>query len=571
MPNHAFQYSHGNIDAQLNAGVRHKIAKTGPSQYTCDAAAYGGSDAACIQSALDDLPSGSEIIFQEGEYNITSIVSKGSKDFRLRGEGKVIFNIDNTPYWKNGIYFYGSVVVSTTVSADVSEGDISIPLSSVASVQAGDLFKIYKNVKWSASDYTDLQTGELYEIRSVSGSTVTLTEPLIRDYAIADTVNVQIYRPIEVHIENIIFQNAGSEETHEGLSLKYTKNSSVKDCSFYENGFSAISLYTCFNTEISGNHIYDGLLPGSGYGVAINSGSAHVNIHDNFISNCRHAITGNSDENYSLSRDVIIQNNQLYGAGIDGSAVIDAHADVINYIVKGNHIHPQTGYPAFQDGTMHSIFEGNHIYGGYCAVLKRGYLDGGSHIIKNNICSSVPIYRSNYGKGKSIIISGNICEKAAAAAIMFTNESYERYIIEKNSIDTVTGIGISIQLPTSAIANAFLNISGNEIANTTEDGINVYNNNSTYKIYARILKNGIKNPNLSAGYTSGIRINNVYGSNIGNNIILAESTEAYMGIRETGSGSDYNNIHDNTIKGATSAIAVLGSHSVNASSNTTLP
>ena len=169
--------------------------------------------------------------------------------------------------------------------------------------------------------------------------------------------------------------------SHHGLVMQYCKDSSVTNSWFNNSGFGAICLYSCFNVDISNNEIYNSLLPGSGYGVNVASGSALVNIENNYIENCRHAITANSAELKSLNRDIFITDNTLIGAKITGSNVIDAHANTINFVVTGNRIYPQITpetpyctlydyryiqelpyYFAFSDGTQHSVFSDNEVF-----------------------------------------------------------------------------------------------------------------------------------------------------------------------------------------------------------------
>ena len=77
--------------------------------------------------------------------------------------------------------------------------------------------------------------------------------------------------------------------------------------------------------SVSNNEMYNALHSDCGYGINVASGSAFVNITHNHIENCRHTVTGNSDERKSLDRDVFIANNTLIGAKVTGANVVDAH------------------------------------------------------------------------------------------------------------------------------------------------------------------------------------------------------------------------------------------------------
>ena len=56
----------------------------------------------------------------------------------------------------------------------------------------------------------------------------------------------------------------------------------------------------------------------------------------------------------------------------------------INYIVTNNKIYLKPKFFAFSDGTLQSVFSGNEVYGGYGAVARRGSVNDGVHLIKDN-------------------------------------------------------------------------------------------------------------------------------------------------------------------------------------------
>ncbi len=235
-------------------------------------------------------------------------------------------------------------------------------------------------------------------------------------------------------------------------SMQYCKDSSVTNSWFNNSGFGALCLYSCFNVSVNNNEMYNSLLPGSGYGVNVASGSAFVNIDHNHIENCRHAITGNSAELKSLNRDVFIADNTLIGANITGSNVVDAHADTINFVVTRNKIYPQISsdtpyyyafadyrrtqdlpyYFAFSDGTQQSIFSNNEIFGGFGGIFKRGGVNNGVHIYENNTFDGISgnMYEGGNGTDNTLIIRNNTQNKGMHG-IYFPFQGSFRNIINK--------------------------------------------------------------------------------------------------------------------------------------------
>lgn len=545
------------------------------AEYECD----GTDDHVQIQAAIDNATSGDAVILLSGVYNITTRIYKVGKSISLIGLGSVTINI-NTPTGNdagsnNGICLYGSTVVTTTVSESVTAGSITVPISDISTAVAGDILKIWKNVAWCPDDYADQMTGELYEIKSVSGSTITLGEPLLRDYATADTVTVVIYRPIEVHIENIKFictATGGSTGYWEALSLRRCKNSTVENCKFSDFGFVSISFYNSYDVEIFGNKIYNCLKSGSGYGVGIWSGTAVANIHHNRIENCRHAVTQNSDEKSTLTRNVQVHHNTLIGATIDGANVIDSHTTSYDFTITDNYIYPRGSYCAFADGSQKSTFTNNYVSGGYGGVTKRGSVSNGYHCVSDNVIeggSMVVTYRGlEYGQGEHLEVKNNTQNGGRYGVYIggTSTEAYKSLVVTGNNFRNLSEDGINIILrDTSEIVD----ISNNIIIDPLKNGIIIDGSGYTFK-NIKINGNQITDANYAFHYFDGIKLLAIQNAMIMNNCIVDSGGYPGMGINAS-TGCDYNVVIGNIAKGMTGTkFSLAGSNNVT-DNNTELP
>ncbi|WP_440945538.1 PKD domain-containing protein [Methanosarcina sp. T3] len=451
------------------------------------------NDAACIQAALDNSKSGDTITIREGDYYITQQISQKDKSLNIVGEGEVTLHLQTAESQSSTIFFTGSMITNEPLSADAQKGSSQITLTDASQVRQNDLIKIWKNVQWCPLDYPDQMTGEIYAVQSVNGNVITLNQPLLRDYKLSETVQVEVYRPIEIHIKNIRIQDSGATTSHHGLALRYCKDSSVTDSWFKDSGLAALSFYSCFNVDAKNNEIYNSILPGSGYGVAVWSGSAFVNIENNHIENCRHAITGNTNERKALNRDVYIASNTLIGANINGANVIDAHPVTINYIVTKNKIYPQLPYFfAFLDGAQYSEFTENEVYGGYGAVARRGSVNDGTHIIKDNLMNGISgcTYQGGEnGIGNTLTITNNV-QKGGEYGIIFPNyESFKNIEISGNQFSDISYQGVYQKFHINGVN---LQISDNTFENIKRDGIYIDGNsftNGVVKVQNNILVN----------------------------------------------------------------------------------
>lgn len=342
-----------------------------------------------IQKTFNKAGSGDTIIFPEGDYPINNVVVS-KKDLKIKGEGTVIFHINTGS--SPGLIFSGSAVTKTHVSSDANIDSSEIQIPDASKVKKGDLVKIWKNVKWCPKDYAKQLTGEMYKVKSVSGDTITLNEPLIRGYSSGS--DVEVYRPAKIMIDNIQVQNVDKKGKVEGIRLQYCADSQITNCVFRDNGRASLQLKCCWNSVIENNEIYNSVRPGNGYGVSIYDGSAYITVKNNYIKNCRHCImSGASSEYNSLNRDITITKNVLIGGNGQDFFVIDSHEMTINYVVTDNEIYVTGRWAAFQDGTLESVFIDNIIYveegrskaysnGEY---RKRGHVSGGTHIRDNVI------------------------------------------------------------------------------------------------------------------------------------------------------------------------------------------
>ena len=210
--------------------------------------------AACIQAALDNSKSGDTITIREGDYYITKRIYQSSKSLNIIGEGKVTLHIQTPEKEFYGIYFSGSLITSKKLAANAKKGSSQVVLPDASQVRQNDLIKIWKNVQWCPLDYPNQMTGEIYAVKSVNGNVVTLNQPLLRDYSLSETVQTEVYRPIEMHIKNIRIEDTGATTSHHGLVLQYCKDSSVTNSRFSNSGFGAICLYSCFNVNVNNLH-----------------------------------------------------------------------------------------------------------------------------------------------------------------------------------------------------------------------------------------------------------------------------------------------------------------------------
>jgi hypothetical protein len=506
-----------------NITIANQFSSANPNLYiTSD---YS-SNADCIQMALDNSKNGDNITFLEGDYYITKQIYQKDKSLNIAGNGNVTLHLQvPEAYGKeaSGIFFTGTMITSQTLSRDAKKNSSTVILIDSANVKRNDLIKIWKDIQWCPLNFSDQMTGEMYVVRNVDGNVITLNQPLLRDYNLSDTVHVETYRPIEMHINNLRIEDSGATKSNLGLTLNYCKDSSVTNCWFKNSGLVALSFYSCFNVDANNNQIYNSLLPGSGYGIGVWSGSAFVRIDNNHIENCRHTITGNTAERISLNRDVFITNNTLIGGNIVGSNVIDSHPVTINYVVIGNKIYPKLPYfLAFDDGTQQSIFSGNKVYGGYGGITRRANVKDGVHIIKDNIMDGISGF--TYENGDSTIqdtlIIQNNTQNGGEYGVCYppgydSFEQIRNIIIVGNKFSNISNQAVCQKF---LINGVNLNISDNTFKNIGEEGI--YIDGSSFKNGKVVIHNNTLINVLQSNPSAGVTIKNIQNAIVSDNIVF---------------------------------------------------
>lgn len=575
------------------------VAKTGHGDFVCNDYT---SEQECVSAAINAAADKQTILFLDGTYDIDSPIRTYGKSFNLIGDKNVTFNLSGGSSDAAVLIFGGDDVLATTLSMDAPIYSLSVILSSVTGIQAGDLIKIYNTDKWSPIEYPDQTTGEMYEVVSVDTgtSTVTISQPLYRAYLTSNTT-VKVYRPAQFNIKNIKFVGTGRENAVNALLLIYGSHSTVENCKFLNSGKRSLELSSCYDVLVSKNNIRGSALLAFGYGVNVNNASAYIYIDKNEIADCRHTIAaGTGAALYKggwvgryegLNRCVYITNNLLIGANMAPTApVIDSHPMTIDYTITGNKIYPglhldspYDGTYAFDDATTDSIFSNNIVFGGG-GVLRRPGAPYSRTLIENNIIENtrgnalydgcqlnnhagcivdLKIHNNEINNVKSIPGMVGDC----LPAIYMGREDYRNVSIEGNTINGCTAEAIKIHLDISESVSTVpvkLVINGNIINDIGQGGIYLRRGAASNRMDAMVKNNIISDVNQIANAYSGILLVDMWGANIEGNNIINRTGTANSAVKEVsilGSSVDYNSLNNNTHYGTTNGIVKVGANS----------
>ena len=507
------------------------------ADYVCD----GTADNVEIQAAIDALPAvDGEIVLFEGTYNIAAQIEV-TKSLVIRGINKPTLN------WNvlatDMLYCHGSVRDTVNVAvADISEGDITVTVDDASSVVEGDLIVIYDDVIWNTFDYPTWKTGEVHEVHSISGNTITFFEGTLHDYTIANNAKVIVISPISVDLDNLKTVGGSETDDYSLISLTYTKDSSITNCILDKGGNKAIYIDYSHNIIVQTNTISNCIKAGLGYGVSISNASAHIIIINNKISNCRHCTAGGGTGGPGQVRDYVVKDNHL-SAGIHSA--IDAHAIVESLVATDNIISANNQY-ACSTGAKVTRFNNNKIVGGSGVSIRDNTINI-SCVVQNNCVEGCSYNFTDHTAGANnsidfVHITNNILTNAIYYLAYISKAA--SVLVANNSIDkTDDYYGLVIVSATSGL------VSDNLISDCYRCGISM-DSCSNLRIEGNVVKNSDRRNAAGELSEAGIRLTDCSNLIVTNNSVYDDTPYQRYAIKEYGT-SDNNVVRDNYLRGAT--------------------
>jgi hypothetical protein len=370
----------------------------------------GSKAASVIQAAVDFVPDGGIVEIQQGTYPIASTIA-AKKSVTLRGIGMPVFKGATDDYL---IECKGSVMKSSSPGEDVPANSTTVDVNDASGLSAGDLIRIFDNTQWNPDDggwYQRMKTGELHRVQSVNGNEITFDDPLLHTYSLSKDAEVQFIKPVSVTIEGIEILGGSKTGNFFGISLRYTIDSSIRDCHIDSCGLTAIDVMDCYETTIANSTIENSEKDGYGYGVFVKSSSAYTRIVDSTLDRCRHCITHGAHPGSSIGvpRETYVENNYLRGSI---SHTIDAHPCAESWYIYNNEItHLYGNKYLVNNGAKYCEVKGNTIHDGY-GCRKRMDIRDITFIIENNTFTDVTDCADTTDRGtmKYFEFSNNTCD-----------------------------------------------------------------------------------------------------------------------------------------------------------------
>lgn len=492
-----------------------------------DLMAYGAvgdgstDDTDAIQDALDAASAfGRGIANGSGRtYKVTSTLTIDS-NVHLRDMTLDASSLDADD---NVLEATGELATAVLLSDDAAAGDTTISVASATGIAVDDWLLVSST---SVFGSTSQPRGEVVRVAFISGSDITLYDPLADDYATADDAQIEGITFVEqVQLERVnIIGPTDDTLTIKGLAAELVRDLVVRDCTFTQTHYSGISLVDVVGARIEGCHFDRITEAGLAYGIVVLWACQDIAITACTGNRLRHLVSvGGGTTQAGIARRVAV-------TGCIASQCMDAGFDC---------------HPSGEDIS----FVGNHVFGsdsvGITFQGSRGVI--ANNTVRDTVSHGIMVQPLTI-KAHDVVVGGNTIKDAGGRGILVTtNASYTNFhgfIIANNSIQTAASAGIDVD-GSSAGGIVGLVVSGNLVRGTTSNVISVRSCN-----YASVSGNTVE---VITNSTSGIRFLTVTRGSITGNTIKCTATTSTKCV--TLSASDDCTVTGNTGTGA--AIGIL--------------
>lgn len=221
-----------------------------------------------IQSKINSAETfGLETVLPKGRYRLTAplIFSSGAT---LRGYPTgVVLDISDVPTGVPALQATGTWGAAVPLSVDAAQAASTITVSSVSGLSAGNRIKVSSTQVFGA---TSQPRGEIAQIESIAGTTLTLTAPLADSYPVASSGQIEKMNPVrDISITGILIEGPSTDITKDvvGVTIDTAVNVNL-DVSTRWCHTGGIYLKDVVGYKVNGHHD-DALRPGFGYGIAV--------------------------------------------------------------------------------------------------------------------------------------------------------------------------------------------------------------------------------------------------------------------------------------------------------------
>ena len=287
----------------------------------------GVADDSAAFIAARAAANGQKIYAPAGTYKLNQVVT-GSTDLILEGDGPSTI-LDFTGTVTGGSYGLEAIGTATQIEnlgATANVGEYTVTFASAPSLAVGDVFIIYNPTNFSWSPWRSVyRAGEWCEVLGVSGSTVTLTNPLYDSYTAA---SVSVYK---VAGPKVVLRNFDIQGTTILGLIKTTLciEPLIENVKGALANNSIVYFDRCYKPTVINPEMYNKGDGGSDYGIVFGN-SQHGKMIGGNVYSRRHAVAvGGTDAIGCVTvRDLRVIGATLKNDPDSGTQAADMHGNM---------------------------------------------------------------------------------------------------------------------------------------------------------------------------------------------------------------------------------------------------
>jgi hypothetical protein len=358
----------------------------------------GGDDTQAIQAALDACPANQVVVLNAGTFNISGQGLQMTKsNVVLRGAGPTATFLNKKPGTSYpvisiGIQFY-DYTTPIALSADSAKGTSSITLASNPGYKVGEIVVIdqlsdetrsntvppLRTVDWGVNaplgDVSrtwfceeNRPVGQVLEIASISGNTLTFTTPLHATFEVALTAHLvrlsdssggkQTDAVKYSGIEDLAVTYGEGGDGGGNIHLFATAYCWVKNIESSNSNGHSVNLDGAFRSEVRDSYLHTTVDPnpgGAGYGIGVNQYASDNLYENNVVWNFNKVTVGRA----SGGGNVFGYNYLTDGYGAGYTTYVEDGLSASHY--TGAHMELFEGNEAFNFDN--EVYWGNSTYG----------------------------------------------------------------------------------------------------------------------------------------------------------------------------------------------------------------
>lgn len=188
--------------------------------------------------------------------------------------------------------FNGEIVSEPNLVGSLSRGEMSLTVDVATGIDPGDILVLISGTVWETQfNYTNRET---HIVKSVSGTVVVLTEPIVFGYAEGvDGVEIKVSKPHRLTITGALEIRYATGATARCIDLFRLQGSELSGLRIIDPQRRK-TIDPVFLGFVVDTTIRDASIEGAQYGFNINSGSRNTNVLNVTSQYCRHPIDFNT-------------------------------------------------------------------------------------------------------------------------------------------------------------------------------------------------------------------------------------------------------------------------------------